>query len=286
MAEQKWFEGLRRQIKHRCGPGWGIDERHGGVRLTRRIAAGKQHKNPRQTVQLGIPWNPAHSGDIFLVVCQIRERMENGEESLAKAFQLQQKQHGSTPTVSKSVEDEDSGWQAVIDDFIDRRRQVNRATTMRDLSCHMKRVLKTLEKKPRPQSGADLMRAYARQHFKHCRPGGSGRVVQLNNVRALLRYAIKEYGYDSRWKPLETDDLRELIGIVMMRPVHSLSWDNDRVQDELITWQIAKDNGNKPIRNGGAKGFKKAIAALEEQGLGERLQVGTVWAFKASKPWP
>ena len=26
MAEQKWFEGLRRQIKHRCGPGWGIDE--------------------------------------------------------------------------------------------------------------------------------------------------------------------------------------------------------------------------------------------------------------------
>ena len=95
MAEQKWFEGLRRQIKHRCGPGWGIDERHGGVRLTRRISAGKQHKNPRQTVQLGIPWNPAHSGDIFLVVCQIRERMENGEESLAKAFQLQQKQHGS-----------------------------------------------------------------------------------------------------------------------------------------------------------------------------------------------
>ncbi|MDC2984982.1 hypothetical protein OAZ80_01505 [bacterium] len=34
------------------------------------------------------------------------------------------------------------------------------------------------------------------------------------------------------------------------------------------------------------KGFKKAIAALEERGLGERLKVGTVWAFKASKPWP
>ena len=78
----------------------------------------------------------------------------------------------------------------------------------------------------------------------------------------------------------------DTIGTVMMRHVHSLSWDNDRVQDELITWQIAKDNGNQPIRNGGAKGFKKAIAALEEQGLGERLQVGTVWAFKASKPWP
>ena len=39
---------------------------------------------------------------------------------------------------------------------------------------------------------------------------------------------------------------------------------------------------NQPIRNGGAKGFKKAIASLEEQGLGECLKVGTVWAFKAS----
>ena len=36
--------------------------------------------------------------------------------------------------------------------------------------------------------------------------------MQLNNVRALLSYAIKEYGYDSRWKPLEADDLRDLIG--------------------------------------------------------------------------
>ena len=70
------------------------------------------------------------------------------------------------------------------------------------------------------------------------------------------------------------------------RHVHSLSWDNDRVHDELITWQIAKDNGNKPIRKGGAKGFSKAIAALEQQGLGECLQVGTVMAFKATKPFP
>ena len=177
MAEKNWFEGLRRQIKHRCGPGWGIDERHGCVRLTRRIAAGKQHKNPRQTVQLGIPWNPAHSGDIFLVVCQIRERMEKWEESLAKAFHLQQKQHGATPTVSKSVADEDSGWQAVIDDFIERRRQNSRATTMKDITRHMERVMKTLAKKPRPQSGADLMRAFARQHFKNCPPGKSGRIT-------------------------------------------------------------------------------------------------------------
>ena len=53
----------------------------------------------------------------------------------------------------------------------------------------------------------------------------------------------------------------DTIATVMMRHVHSLSWDNDRVQDELITWQIAKDCGNTPIRNGGAKGFKRRSRA-------------------------
>ena len=131
------------------------------------------------------------------------------------------------------MEDEDSGWEAVIDDFIERRRQVNRATTMRDLSCHMKRVLKTLEKKPRPQSGADLMKAYVWQHFKYCRPGGSGRVVQLNNVRALLRYAIKEYGYNARGKPLDNDDVRELIGT-----------DDRPTEDKLTPPVLPNDLGN------------------------------------------
>ena len=78
----------------------------------------------------------------------------------------------------------------------------------------------------------------------------------------------------------------DTIGTVMMRHVHSLCWDNDRVQDELITWQIAKDNGNTTIRKGGAKGFSKAITKLDEMGFGKRLQVGTVFAFKATKPWP
>ena len=212
MPQQKWFARLRGQIKDRCGLGWGIADRNGDTQLTRRINDGKQHQNPRQSVQLGVPWNPACSGDIFLKVCQLKQLVDERHCSLAEAKKKLDAKDSATPTITRSVEDEDSGWEAVIDDFIDRRRQVNRATTMRDLNCHMKRVLKTLEKKPRPQSGADLMKAYARQHFKHCRPGGSGRVVQLNNVRALLRYAIKEYGYDARWKPLDNDDVRELIG--------------------------------------------------------------------------
>ena len=233
MPQQKWFARLRGQIKDRCGLGWGIADRNGDTQLTRRINDGKQHQNPRRSVQLGVPWNPAWSGDIFLKVCQLKQLVEERHCSLAEAKKKLDAKDSATPTITRSVEDEDSGWEAVIDDFIDRRRQVNRATTMRDLNCHMKRVLKTLEKKPRPQSGADLMKAYARQHFKHCRPGGSGRVVQLNNVRALLRYAIKEYGYDARWKPLDNDDVRELIGT-----------DDRPTEDKLTPPVLPNDLGN------------------------------------------
>ena len=158
MPQQKWFARLRGQIKDRCGLGWGIADRNGDTQLTRRINDGKQHQNPRQSVQLGVPWNPACSGDIFLKVCQLKQLVEERHCSLAEAKKKLDAKDSATPTITRSVEDEDSGWQAVIDDFIDRRRHVNRATTMRDLNCHMKRVLKTLEKKPRPQSGADLMK--------------------------------------------------------------------------------------------------------------------------------
>ena len=57
-----------------------------------------------------------------------------------------------------------------------------------------------------------------------------------------------------------------------------------------LGWGIADRNGDtqltQRIRDCGAKGFRKAIAGLEAMGLGERLQAGSVPAFKALKPWP
>ena len=76
MPQQKWFARLRWQIKDRCGLGWGIADRNGDTQLTRRINDGKQHQNPRQSVQLGVPWNPACSGDIFLKVCQLKQLVD------------------------------------------------------------------------------------------------------------------------------------------------------------------------------------------------------------------
>jgi len=72
----------------------------------------------------------------------------------------------------------------------------------------------------------------------------------------------------------------------LMRHVHSLSWENDVLKHDLITWQDAKKKGPRRIRDCGAKGFKKAITKMKEMGLGECLSVGSVEGFKASRPWP
>ena len=80
--------------------------------------------------------------------------------------------------------------------------------------------------------------------------------------------------------------LESIIATELMRHVHSLSWENDVLKQDLITWQDAKNKGSKRIRDAGAKGFKKAIAALEEMGLGECLQAGSSPAFRARRPWP
>lgn len=146
MFQQRWFDRLRGQIKDRCGGGWGIADRNGDTQLTRRLNDGKQHKNPRQSVQLGVPWNPAYSGDIFLKICQLKQLGEVNDCSLAEAKKKQDAKDTATPTITRSVDDEDSGWEVVIADFIEQRRQKNRANTMKSLTCHMEGLQKPWRK--------------------------------------------------------------------------------------------------------------------------------------------
>ena len=117
MPQQQWFVRLRGQIKDRCGLGWGIADRNGDTQLTRRINDGKQHKNPRQSVQLGVPWNPAYSGDIFLKICQLKELVDERHLSLAEAKKKLDAKESAIKTITRSVDDDDSGWESVCSDF-------------------------------------------------------------------------------------------------------------------------------------------------------------------------
>ena len=95
---------LKGQIKDRCGAGWDIADQDGDTQLTRRINDDRQHKNLRQSVQLGVMWNPAYSGDIFLKICQLKQLVDVHSCSLAEAKKKLYAKDIATPTITRSVQ--------------------------------------------------------------------------------------------------------------------------------------------------------------------------------------
>ena len=102
-------------------------------------------------------------------------------------------------------------WEAVAETFLASMGD-RRATTFKQKERHVSLALGILQSRPKTKDGASLMRAYTRQHFKDCAPGGSGRVTHLNDLAALLRHAMKRHGAPDRWAPLEGEDKTELVG--------------------------------------------------------------------------
>jgi len=221
VSRELWFQVLRKQLKHSCGNGWGIAERNGKCQLTRRLNEGKQHGNPRQSVMLDQDWSATNSAAISGAVCSIKELVDSRHCSLAEAKRLWTARQAA-PTTTTTKASGEQGWKLVLEEFVASRAS-RRGTTLKALNCHVRRMLETLERKPYPRDGAQLMRAYAAMHFGRCKAGNSGRVTQLNNVAGALKFAVKVFGYEKHWMPLDSEDRRELIGV------------DDRASDEALT---------------------------------------------------
>jgi integrase len=102
-------------------------------------------------------------------------------------------------------------WQWVAEQFLASRAD-RREATLCDLRFRVSNALTTLSAKPKPRDGRSLMKAYAAQHFAKCPPGGSGRKAHLGDLAALLTFAVNRCGAETCWKPLEGEELRELVG--------------------------------------------------------------------------
>jgi integrase len=190
---------LRRLLKQEHGPGWGISEQSGNTKLTRRHADGT-----RSSVMLELPWTASSTTKISAAVARLRQLMEERNLALAEAHKL---------TTAPAASSEASGainWPAVAEAFLATRSD-RRATTLRDLKGRVRNALLTLETKPRPRDGRSLMRAYAAQHFAKCPSGGQGRKRHLGDVSAFLTYAVDRAGAEACWRPLEGEELEELI---------------------------------------------------------------------------
>jgi integrase len=228
MSREQWFQVLRKQLKHSCGNGWGIAERNGKCQLTRRLNEGRQHGNPRQSVMLDQDWCATNSAAISAAACGVKELVDSRHCSLAEAKRLWSARQAAPATTAAKASGE-QGWKLVLEEFVASRAS-RRGTTLKALNCHMRRMLETLERKPYPRDGGQLMRAYAAQHFGRCKAGNSGRVTQLNNVAGALKFAVKVFGYEKHWMPLDSEDRRELIGV------------DDRTNNEALTPPVMPDD--------------------------------------------
>jgi len=195
-----WDQILRKQIKLEHGRGWSISPQSGKAKLTRRYPDGE-----RSSVMLAIPWAASSGSAINAAVARLRQLMEERGLGLAEA-------HGLSGMADDTGNESDGvNWQRVAEQFLESRAD-RRASTLGDLRHRVGNALKTLEAKPRPRDGRSLMRAYAAQHFAKCPPGGKGRKAHLGDVASLLDFVVNRCGADARWKPLQGEELQELIG--------------------------------------------------------------------------
>jgi integrase len=134
--------------------------------------------------------------------------MLDREICLADAHKLSQAAEGST---SREPEPGAVNWPDVAEAFVQTRAD-RRKATKKDLEHRVGLALATFQTRPCPRDGRSLMRAYAAQHFGSCPPGGTGRKRHLGDVASFLRFAVDRAGAEPRWRPLQGEELEELIG--------------------------------------------------------------------------
>lgn len=195
-----WDQLLRKQIKLEHGRGWSISQQSGKAKVTRRHPDGS-----RSSATLAIPWAAGSGSAINAAIKRLRDLMEERGLCLRDAHALTEVAEANAGSA------EGLNWQRVAEQFLASRSD-RRAATLGDLRFRLSNALATLSSKPKPRDGRSLMKAYAAQHFAKCPSGGKGRKAHLGDVAAFLDFAVNRCGADACWRPLEGEELRELIG--------------------------------------------------------------------------
>ena len=199
-----WASDLRRTIKREHGAGWSIVEHRDKARLTHRYADGS-----RSTVTLDLEWKASNATAIANEIGVIRSCMDSEGISFKAAHERTQILSGTV--TGSGIKQGAIDWSAVAQKFFD-SRSGNRHTTMGDTTKRIDNAVTLLNGSPKPSDGPSLMKAYASNFFARCKAGGEGRKRHLGDVSAFLKFAVTKAGADTRWMPLEGEDLHQLIG--------------------------------------------------------------------------
>ena len=197
MKHQPWVQAFRISLRSEHGLGWSAVEQTGKVKLINRQPEGNS------TCVLDLPWSPTSAQKVIQTITTLRGLMDQQCLTLADAGKLLKS------TTKGSIEE--VNWNLIARQFL-ATKESHRITTQKDYKTRINRALELLTGKPRPQTGAALMKLYANTYFENCPAGGQGRKRQLGDVAAFLSHAVTECGVPAKWLPIKGEKLDALIG--------------------------------------------------------------------------
>ena len=197
-AAECWDKSLRKDIKREFGPGWNVVEQSGKTKLTRRDADGS-----RSSVMLDIPFASGSKSKILRAIEGHANRMEEHQISLRES--------ATRVAVTEENPEGRFDWKEAAAAYFESRKDLG-PVTRRNTTTRINNLLSTLEKKPKPKSGLELVTAFEQQHLQDLQPGSEGRKKSIGEVSKFLRWCIDRKGLASKWKPPLGEQRRELIG--------------------------------------------------------------------------
>ena len=198
-----WEKSLRDLLRGECGKGWTCQNKRGKIQVQIIFDDGA-----RTALTTDLRWEGSNSM-VFIALCkQLQHLMVNQQLGLAEAYKLIDR------TAIKTNKSNGLDWKNVIDKYKKSRIKTNiitENTWEKNQQLRMTRCLEVLEASPRPISGKELLEKII---DKYPTPAGkTGRRRQVQDVAALLRFAVNDCGAPTRWWPPEKDKLSELIGV-------------------------------------------------------------------------
>ena len=196
-----WVTAMRQGLKGQNGEGWMVRDIRGRIQLTCRFDDGQ-----RSSAVTELPWAGASQAELLTLAARIKPMVAAGKTVKESVALL-----SSTPTGADGATD----WPWVAEAFRKHKLnsgQVSERTWRRNYSRHVNRAVALLTAKPKPTSGAGLLKAMVEIHFPDGKGSGlTDRRTCIQYLAQMLKFAVADCGADQRWLP--PTDLKLLIGM-------------------------------------------------------------------------
>ena len=197
-----WEKSLRDLLRGECGKGWTCQNKRGKIQVQIIFDDGA-----RTALTTDLIWEGSNSV-VFIALCkQLQHLMVNQQLGLAEAYKLIDRKE------IKATKSNGLAWENIIQKFKESKllsNELSEDTWKKNQQLRMTRCLEVLESIPRPISSKELLERIIKKYPTAA--GKTGRRRQVQDVAALLLFAVEDCGAPPRWLPPNKKFLAKLIG--------------------------------------------------------------------------